>query len=108
MSAKVLDGKWVRDQILSELRPRIERIIRDHRPPGLAVVLIGNDHASEIYVRNKIKTCGELGIYSEQLALPDPNTNRGLLGMIEGLNQRNEIAGILVQVPQPAQVDKHR
>jgi len=108
MSAKVLDGKWVRDQILSELRPRIERITRDHRPPGLAVVLVGNDPASEIYVRNKIKTCGELGIYSEKLALPDTITTGDLLGMIEGLNQRNEIDGILVQVPLPAQVDKHR
>src|ERR1700687_3303704 len=108
MRAKVREGKWVRDQILSELRPRIERIIRDHRPPGLAVVLLGNDPASEIYVRTKIKTCGELGIYSEKLALPDTITTGDLLGMIEGLNQRNEIDGILVQVPLPAQVDKHR
>ncbi len=108
MSARVLDGKWVRDQILSELRPRVERITRDHRPPGLAVVLVGNDPASEIYVRNKIRTCGELGIYSEKLALPDTITTGDLLGMIEGLNQRNEIDGILVQVPLPPHVDKHR
>jgi methylenetetrahydrofolate dehydrogenase (NADP+)/methenyltetrahydrofolate cyclohydrolase len=108
MSAKVLDGKWVRDQILAELRPRIERITRDHRPPGLAVVLVGNDPASEIYVRNKIKTCGELGIYSEKLAPPGTVSTGDLLGMIEGLNQRNEIDGILVQVPLPPQVDKHR
>ena len=108
MSARVLDGKWVRDQILAELRPRIERITRDHRPPGLAVVLVGNDPASEIYVRNKIKTCGELGIYSEKLAPPDTITTGDLLGMIEGLNQRNEIDGILVQMPLPPQVDKHR
>src|SRR5437660_649887 len=108
MSAKVLDGKWVRDQILSELRPRIERITKQHRPPGLAVVLVGNDPASEIYVRNKIKTCGELGIYSEKLAPPDTVTTGDLLGMIEGLNQRNEIDGILIQVPLPPHVDKHR
>lgn len=108
MSARVLDGKWVRDQILAELRPRIERITRDHRPPGLAVVLVGNDPASEIYVRNKIKTCGELGIYSEKLAPPDTVTTGDLLGMIEGLNQRNEIDGILVQVPLPPHVDKYR
>jgi len=103
-----LDGKWVRDRILAELRPRIERITRDHRPPGLAVVLVGNDPASEIYVRNKIKTCGELGIYSEKLTPPDTVGTGDLLGMIEGLNQRNEIDGILVQVPLPPQVDKHR
>ena len=97
----------MRDQILSELRPRIERLTK-HRPPGLAVVLVGNDPASEIYVRNKIKTCGELGIYSEKLAPPDTVTTGDLLGMIEGLNQRNEIDGILVQVPLPPHVDKHR
>jgi methylenetetrahydrofolate dehydrogenase (NADP+) / methenyltetrahydrofolate cyclohydrolase len=108
MSARVLDGKWVRDQILAELRPRVERLTKDHRPPGLAVVLVGNDPASEIYVRNKIKTCAELGIYSEKLAVPDTVTTGDLLGMIEGLNQRNEIDGILVQVPLPPQVDKHR
>jgi methylenetetrahydrofolate dehydrogenase (NADP+) / methenyltetrahydrofolate cyclohydrolase len=108
MSARVLDGKWVRDQILAELRPRVERLTKDHRPPGLAVVLVGNDPASEIYVRNKIKTCGELGIYSEKLAVPDTVSTGDLLGMIEGFNQRNEIDGILVQVPLPPQVDKHR
>jgi len=108
MSAKILDGKWVRDQILAELQPRIERLKTDHRPPGLAVVLVGNDPASEIYVRNKIKTCGQLGIYSEKVAPPDTISTEDLLGIIEGLNQRPEIDGILVQVPLPSQVDKHR
>jgi len=108
MSAKILDGKWVRDQILAELRPRIEKLKAAHRPPGLAVILVGNDPASEIYVRNKIKTCGELGIYSEKITPPDTISTEDLLGMIEGLNQRNEIDGILVQAPLPKQVDKHR
>jgi methylenetetrahydrofolate dehydrogenase (NADP+)/methenyltetrahydrofolate cyclohydrolase len=108
MSAKILDGKWVRDQILAELRPRIERLKEAHRPPGLAVVLVGHDPASEIYVRNKIKTCAELGIYSEKVTPPDTIITEDLLGIIEGLNERNEIDGILVQVPLPSQVDKHR
>ncbi len=108
MSAKILDGKWVRDQILAELRPRIAKLVSTHRTPGLAVVLVGNDPASEIYVRNKIKTCGELGIYSEKITPPDTISTEGLLGIIEGLNQRNEIDGILVQAPLPKQVDKHR
>ncbi len=108
MSAKILDGKWVRDQILAELRPRIEKLKATHRPPGLAVILVGNDPASEIYVRNKIKTCGELGIYSEKITPPDTIATEELLGIIEGLNQRNEIDGILVQAPLPKQVDKHR
>ncbi|HEV8039633.1 MAG TPA: bifunctional methylenetetrahydrofolate dehydrogenase/methenyltetrahydrofolate cyclohydrolase FolD [Bryobacteraceae bacterium] len=108
MSAKILDGKWVRDQILAELRPRIERLKQAHRPPGLAVVLVGHDPASEIYVRNKIKTCAELGIYSEKITPPDAISTEDLLGIIEGLNQREEIDGILVQMPVPPQVDKQR
>jgi methylenetetrahydrofolate dehydrogenase (NADP+)/methenyltetrahydrofolate cyclohydrolase len=108
MSAKILDGKWVRDQIISELRPRIERLKQAHRPPGLAVVLVGHDPASEIYVRSKIKTCGELGIYSEKITPPDTISTEQLLGIIEGLNQRDEIDGILVQMPLPPQVDKQR
>ncbi len=108
MSAKILDGKWVRDQILSELRPRIDRLKQAHRPPGLAVVLVGHDPASEIYVRSKIKTCGELGIYSEKVTPPDTVSTEELLGVIEGLNEREEIDGILVQMPLPSQVDKQR
>lgn len=108
MSAKILDGKWVRDQILADLRPRIEKLKTGHRPPGLAVVLVGNDPASEIYVRSKIKTCGELGIYSEKITPPSTIATEDLLGIIEGLNQRSEIDGILVQSPLPNQIDKRR
>ena len=89
MPAKVLDGKWVRDQILSDLKPRIERLKASHRPPGLAVILVGHDPGSEIYVRNKIKTCGDLGIYSEKITPPESITTDELLGIIEGLNQRS-------------------
>jgi methylenetetrahydrofolate dehydrogenase (NADP+)/methenyltetrahydrofolate cyclohydrolase len=107
-TARVLDGKWVRDQILAELKPRVAKLAASHRPPGLAVILIGNDPGSEIYVRLKIKTCGELGIYSEKITPPDTITTSDLLGIIEGLNQRPEIDGILVQTPLPPQVDKDR
>jgi methylenetetrahydrofolate dehydrogenase (NADP+)/methenyltetrahydrofolate cyclohydrolase len=108
VSARVLDGKWVRDQILSELRPRVAKLSANRRPPGLAVVLVGNDPASEIYVRGKIKACAELGIYSEKITPPDTISTGELLGIIEGLNLREEIDGILVQVPLPKQVDKRR
>src|SRR5271154_4485772 len=108
MPAKILDGKWVRDQILTELKPRIERLKQTHRPPGLAVILVGHDPASEIYVRSKIKTCGEIGIYSEKVTPPDTISTEDLLGIIEGLNQRSEIDGILVQMPLPKQVDSRR
>jgi methylenetetrahydrofolate dehydrogenase (NADP+)/methenyltetrahydrofolate cyclohydrolase len=108
VSAKILDGKWVREQILAELRPRIEKLTAKDRPPGLAVILVGHDPASEIYVRNKIKTCAAMGIYSEKIAPPDTISTEDLLGIIEGLNQRNEIDGILVQSPLPKRMDKRR
>src|ERR1700688_2699859 len=108
MSAKILDGKWVREEILAELRPRIEKLTASHRQPGLAVILVGHDPASEIYVRNKIKTCGDLGIYKEKITPSDSISTEDLLGILEGLNQRNEIDGILVQSPLPEQVDKRR
>ena len=108
MSAKILDGKWVRDQILSELRPRIERLTAGSPSSWPGRDSGGHDPASEIYVRSKIKTCGELGIYSEKVTPPDTISTEELLGIIEGLNQRDEIDGILVQMPLPKQVDKHR
>src|SRR5271165_4544329 len=108
MSAKTLDGKWVREQILAELRPRVANVTAKHRPPGLAVILVGHDPASEIYVRGKIKACGELGIYSEKITPPETLSTEQLLGIIEGLNQRSEIDGILVQMPLPKQVDSRR
>jgi methylenetetrahydrofolate dehydrogenase (NADP+)/methenyltetrahydrofolate cyclohydrolase len=86
----------------------VEKLAASHRPPGLAVILVGNDPGSEIYVRLKIKTCGELGIYSEKITPPESITTADLLGIIEGLNQRPEIDGILVQTPLPSQVDKDR
>jgi len=98
----------VRDQILAELRPRVQELTASHRPPGLAVILVGNDPGSEIYVRLKIKTCGELGIYSEKITPPESISTAELLGIIEGLNRRPEIDGILVQTPLPPQVDKDR
>jgi len=107
-AARVLDGKWVRDQILGELKPRVQKLTAAHRPPGLAVILVGNDPGSEIYVRLKIKTCGELGIYSEKITPPETITTGDLLGIIEGLNQRPEIDGILVQTPLPPHVDKDK
>jgi methylenetetrahydrofolate dehydrogenase (NADP+)/methenyltetrahydrofolate cyclohydrolase len=102
MSAKVLDGKAIRDQIMAELSPRIERL---PRRPGLAVVLVGHDPASEIYVRNKVKACEALGIYSEKITPPEDISTGNLLGIIEGLNQRSEIDGVLVQTPLPKQID---
>ena len=103
--AQILDGAPVRDAIYAECRPRIAALTR---PPGLAVVLVGQDPASQIYVRNKVKASAELGIYSETLTPPDSISTAELLAVIEELNRRTEIDGILVQMPLPPQVDSKR
>ncbi|MGH9809664.1 MAG: bifunctional methylenetetrahydrofolate dehydrogenase/methenyltetrahydrofolate cyclohydrolase FolD [Terriglobia bacterium] len=107
MSARILDGSLIRNQILAELKPRIEILAAKRRPPGLAVVLVGHNPASEIYVRSKVKTCSDIGIYSETLTPPDSISTDELLGIVRELNRRDEIDGILVQMPLPRQVDSH-
>jgi methylenetetrahydrofolate dehydrogenase (NADP+) / methenyltetrahydrofolate cyclohydrolase len=102
---QLLDGNRVRDQIKAELAPRIAAL---PRRPGLAVVLVGNNPASEIYVRNKIKTSHDLGIFSESITPPATITTDELLAIVDQLNGRHDIDGILVQLPLPAQVDTKR
>src|SRR5213080_3531578 len=102
---RILDGNRVRDEIKNELKPRVAALAAKGRAPGLAVVLVGHNPASEIYVRNKIKTCHDLGIYSESIAPPDSITTEELLATVQELNGRAEIDGILVQLPLPPQVD---
>jgi methylenetetrahydrofolate dehydrogenase (NADP+)/methenyltetrahydrofolate cyclohydrolase len=101
----ILDGNAVRDDIKSELKPRVVALAADGRPPGLAVVLVGHNPASEIYVRNKIKACEDLGIHSESVKPPDSISTAELLAIVEQLNARHDIDGILVQLPLPPQVD---
>jgi len=99
----------VRDRIKAECRPRVERLIaHSGRPPGLAVVLVGNNSASEVYVRNKTKTAGELGIYNETITPDSRITTDELLRLIRGLNLRPEIDGILVQLPLPPHIDAQK
>ena len=105
---QILDGNRVRDDIKRELKPRMDALAARGRTPGLAVVLVGHNPASEIYVRNKIRTCYDLGIYSESITPPDSISTAELLAIVEGLNARPEIDGILVQVPLPSQVDTKR
>src|ERR1022692_568750 len=90
----ILDGNRVRDQILRDLRPRVAALASAARPPGLAVVLVGHDPGSQIYVRNKVKACAELGIASESVTPSATITTEELLALIAGLNQRPDIAGI--------------
>jgi methylenetetrahydrofolate dehydrogenase (NADP+)/methenyltetrahydrofolate cyclohydrolase len=102
---QILDGNRVRDEIKNELRPRIAALRAGARPPGLAVVLVGNNPASEIYVRNKVRACEDLGILSESITPPDTVSTEELLNIVHSLNNRPEIDGILVQLPLPPQVD---
>jgi methylenetetrahydrofolate dehydrogenase (NADP+)/methenyltetrahydrofolate cyclohydrolase len=102
---QVLEGLPVRNQILDGLKPRVKAL---PRPPGLAVVLVGEDPASGQYVRNKIRACAELGVYSQKLTPPASSTTEELLAIIESLNQRPEIDAILVQMPLPSQIDARR
>ena len=95
----------VQQEILSRLKPRIQRL---GRPPGLAVVLVGHDPASEIYVRSKIRACAELGIFSEKLTPSETAPSEDLVALVEGLNRRSDIDGILVQMPLPKHVDARR
>lgn len=103
--ARILDGKAMGQQITLELRPRLEALISRRRPPGLTVIRVGDDPGSEIYVRNKVRTCRELGMLSEEIRLPASISTAALLAEIETLNGRDEIDGILVQMPLPPQVD---
>ena len=104
-TATLLDGIAVRNDILARLKPRIAKL---NRPPGLAVVLVGHDPASEVYVRNKVKACAELAFYSDKLTPPATITTEELLTIIDTLNRRDDIDGILVQMPLPKQIDARR
>jgi len=105
---QILEGTRIRDQILEECKPRVQELARAGCRPGLAVILVGNDPASEIYVRNKVKACEEVGIYSEKLTPPATITTDELLGIVNVLNKRDDIDGVLVQVPLPAHIDTKR
>ncbi|MBI3693846.1 MAG: bifunctional 5,10-methylenetetrahydrofolate dehydrogenase/5,10-methenyltetrahydrofolate cyclohydrolase [Acidobacteria bacterium] len=108
LPALVLNGNRIRDQILAELRAGVEAMTARGRPPGLAAVLAGRNPASEIYVRNKIKACESIGLYSEKITPPDTITTEEMLALVAELNAREEIDGILVQLPLPPQVDSKR
>ncbi len=105
MSALILDGTRIAQDIRGEVAAEVKTMAAAGVRPGLAVVLVGHNPASEIYVRGKVKACEEVGVYSEQLTPPDSATTDELLALIEGLNRRDDIDGILVQLPLPPQVN---
>jgi methylenetetrahydrofolate dehydrogenase (NADP+)/methenyltetrahydrofolate cyclohydrolase len=108
MAATILDGSRIAQQIRSEVATEVKSLTAAGIRPGLAVVLVGHNAASEVYVRGKVKACEEVGVYSEKLTPPETATTEELLAVVEELNRREEIDGILVQLPLPGQVDAKR
>jgi methylenetetrahydrofolate dehydrogenase (NADP+)/methenyltetrahydrofolate cyclohydrolase len=106
MTARILDGKAIASEIRTELRERVRaRQASGRHTPGLAVVLVGNDHASEVYVRNKRRACEEIGIHSFAYDLSVEAGQEDLLALIDRLNRDPTVNGILVQLPLPAAMD---
>jgi methylenetetrahydrofolate dehydrogenase (NADP+)/methenyltetrahydrofolate cyclohydrolase len=106
MSAKIIDGKQVAARCREELKQQVAALRARGIIPGLAVILVGEDPASQVYVRNKHRACEELGIHSEQYTLPADTDRQTLLELITELNGREEIDGILVQLPLPGHLDE--
>ena len=108
MTAILLEGASVAGRIKAEVAAEVTRFAERGLKPGLAAVLVGNDPASEIYVSSKVKACEQLGLYSEKIKLPEDTTTIELLAQVLDLNRRDEIDGILIQVPLPAHIDTNR
>ena len=106
MSAKIIDGKQVAARCREELKQQVAALRARGIIPGLAVILVGEDPASQVYVRNKHRACEELGIHSEQYTLSADTDRQTLLDLITELNGREEIDGILVKLPLPGHLDE--
>jgi len=105
MTARLLEGKVFATQIKADAKKKVEALQAEYKvTPGLAVVIVGENAASKVYVANKHKACAELGIYSEVIEMPNDTTKDMLLEKIDELNANNKIHGILVQLPLPAQI----
>ena len=106
MSAVRMDGKALSAKVRSSILAETGELKKKGVTPGLAVIIVGNDPASEIYVRNKEKACAECGFYSEKYALPAETSQEELLGLIGQLNQSPQISGILCQLPVPDHISE--
>ena len=105
MAAKLLEGASVARAIKDEVAREVAEYSKRGLRPGLAAVLVGSDPASEVYVSSKVKTCAELGLYSEKIELAETASTDEMLALVRDLNSRDDIDGILVQLPLPRQVD---
>lgn len=106
--AKILDGKLVSQRIKNELKEKVADMKEKGVSVGLAVVIVGDDPASRIYVNSKKKACEEIGIYSEEHALPKATSEQELLALVDKLNHDDKIDGILVQLPLPPHIDEKK
>ena len=105
MTAKIIDGKHIAKTVLDEWKQRVEELKKDGIVPGLAVIIVGDNPASRVYVNNKIKACKETGLHSEVHELPADTSEQELLEKIQDLNCASDIHGILVQLPLPDHID---
>ncbi len=103
---KLIDGKQLAQKRREEIRQTVEQLKSRGIVPGLAVILVGEDPASQVYVRNKEKACQEVGFYSEVYRLPETTSQEELLQLIDDLNRNDAIHGLLVQLPVPAHIDE--
>lgn len=106
--AKIIDGKMIAAKVREGIKAETDALIQAGVQPGLAVIIVGEDSASKVYVRNKIKACAEVGFYSENYALPQETTEEELLKLIAHLNEDPKIHGILVQLPLPGHLDENK
>ena len=106
--ATILNGKELAAQSKEIILQEVEKLVELGHQPGLAVVLVGNNSASQIYVRNKESDCRECGIYSAMYSLPEETTERELLALLDVLNHDRKIHGILVQLPVPKHIDAQK
>ena len=104
--SNIIDGKSVAEKVLSECGQEIESLKKEGVIPGLAVVLVGSDPASKVYVGSKVRKCAELGVHSEKIELPEDVTQQEVLDVVLRLNADPAIHGILVQSPPPAHIDE--
>src|SRR5579875_2161048 len=108
MTAKIINGKDIAAKKKIEIAQEVKQLKAKGVTPGLAVILVGNNHASRTYVTNKQKTCEELGMYSILIEMPEETTEEELLTKIKELNGDTKIHGILVQLPLPKQIDEKK
>src|SRR3954464_13085332 len=108
MTAQIINGKEIAAKIRLEIAEKVENLKSQGVTPGLAVILVGNNHASQTYVRNKEKACKELGMNSLLIEMQEEVSEQELLGKIEELNGNPEVHGILVQLPLPKHIDEKK